>query len=605
MGTNSIQAKVADGWKLLETRKKQLESAQEQTKAVQAEYSKIQKEKGNAEQLDAKLAQKVMILSNFNVKAEPKEPNKVEDPGSAPNIPAEASEKEKGIINNEFEQKKADFKQYQEDVKQYEKDLKEFKKYEALKDEIEKESPEIKGQLDTLMKAAQAKEDELKQAKNGETELQREFDFSWDNYQELQKELETAKFDVTLNKQGDNLTSVAKENINKTSIDGKEADVKAVYDGIVAGDTENKVDNTKKHYTTMKVGDKHTYNKDQIAKMGADVNLTDDFGEDFGTQMNNLLEDAVKEKPDQKPEGTEVDSGDKPAKPDQKPVKSKDKIIFPRGIQWQGTEGNKLSDFGLTDNGDGTYKASTGKTYTAAEVNKYFREIEDSSGNNYSKYLDKAEKLGIKYDGLSPKELKETVKAAEKGLKAKEKRSKVVDKYAHEINEYGININGRSANDIKALVKAAKAKAIETTNTSTKVEVQKAESAPKKDQPAVKAEAETKTDAKTRLKAIKEQQLANLSENERKKYDEIMADTDFFTGGQARADIYLTRVSAYQEGSRYKVTDPNGVQSSYTARLTNKGEKVFEQNGVFYEIGKDGFPDKSKTVKKEDIKPFS
>ena len=84
-----------------------------------------------------------------------------------------------------------------------------------------------------------------------------------------------------------------------------------------------------------------------------------------------------------------------------------------------------------------------------------------------------------------------------------------------------------------------------------------------------------------------------------------MADTDFFTGGQARADIYLTRVSAYQEGSRYKVTDPNGVQSSYTARLTNKGEKVFEQNGVFYEIGKDGFPDKSKTVKKDDIKPFS
>ena len=37
MGTNSIQAKVADGWKLLETRKKQLKSAQEQTKAVQAE----------------------------------------------------------------------------------------------------------------------------------------------------------------------------------------------------------------------------------------------------------------------------------------------------------------------------------------------------------------------------------------------------------------------------------------------------------------------------------------------------------------------------------------------------------------------------------------
>ena len=158
MGTNSIQAQVKDGWKLLETRKKQLKSAQEQTKAVQAEYSKIQKEQGKTEQLDAKLAQKVMILSNFNVKTEPKEPKKVEDPGSSPNIPADANEKAKGIINREFEQKKADFEKYQDAVKQYEKDLKEFKKYEALKAEIERESPEIKGQLDTLMKAAQTKE---------------------------------------------------------------------------------------------------------------------------------------------------------------------------------------------------------------------------------------------------------------------------------------------------------------------------------------------------------------------------------------------------------------------------------------------------------------
>lgn len=485
MGTNSIQAQVKDGWKLLETRKKQLESAQAQTKAVQAEYSKIQQEQGKTEKLDAKLAQKVMVLSNFNVKTEPKEPKKVDDPGSAPNIPADANEKEKGIIQREFDQKKADFEQYQKDVKQYEKDLKEFKKYEALKAEIEKESPEIKGQLDTLMKAAQTKEDELKKAQGEEAELQREVDFSWDNYQELQKELESAKFDVTLDKQGDNLTSVAKENINKASIDGKQADVKAVYDGIVEGDKENNVDSTKKHYTTMKVGDKHTYTKDQIAKMGADVNLADDFGEDFGTQMNSLLEDAVKEKPDQKPEGTEVNSGDNSANPDKKPVKTNGKIVLPRGIKWQGTEGNKLSDFGIKDNGDGTYTASTGKTYTASEVNKWFREVEDSSGNNYSKYLDKAEKLGIDYNQYSSsKDLKEAVKAEEKRLKA-------VDKYSDEIKQYSIETEGRTADQIKADVKAAKSKAKETTNTSTKVEVQKAKTAPKKDQPSVQAEAGT------------------------------------------------------------------------------------------------------------------
>ena len=595
MGTNSIQAQAKDGWKLLQTRQKQLESAKLQTKAVQDEYSKIQQEQGKTEKLDAKLAQKVMVLSNFNVKTEPKEPAKVEDPGNAPNIPADATEKEKGTIQREFDQKKADFEQYQKDVKQYEKDLKEFKKYEALKAEIEKESPEIKGQLDTLMKAAQTKEDELKKAQGQEAELQREVDFSWDNYQELQKELETAKFDVTLDEKGDTLTSVAKKNIDATSVDGKEADVKAVYNGIVEGDKENKVDNSKKHYTTMNVGDKHTYTKDQIAKMGADVDLADDFGEDFGTQMNALLDDAVKETPD---DGYgQIHAGDKQPKLDQKPVKANDEIVLPRGIKWQGTEGNKLSDFGITDNGDGTYTASTGKTYTASEVNKWFREVEDSSGNNYSKYLDKAEKLGIDYNQYSSsKDLKEAVKAEEKRLKA-------VDKYSDEIKQYSIETEGRTADQIKADVKAAKTKA--TATTSTKVEVQKAESAPKKDQPAVKAEAETKTDAKSKLKALKEQQLANLSENERKKYDEIMANTDFLTGGQMWADAYLTKISSYSEGDQPIFRTKDGINGQCTVRLTNSGDKVIEYNGSFYEIGKDGFPDKSKLVKKEDIKPLS
>lgn len=190
-------------------------------------------------------------------------------------------------------------------------------------------------------------------------------------------------------------------------------------------------------------------------------------------------------------------------------------------------------------------------------------------------------------------------------VKAEEKRLKAVDKYSDEIKQYNIETEGRTADQIKADVKAAKAKAKETTNTSTKVEVQKAESAPKKDQPAVKSEAETKTDAKSKLQALKEQQLANLSENERKKYDEIMADTDFFTGGQMWADDYLTKISSYSEGDKFRVRTKDGINGQCTVRLTKAGDKVIEYNGSFYEIGKNGFPDKSKTVKKEDIKPLS
>ncbi len=550
MGTNSIQAQAKDGWKLLQTRQKQLESAKLQTKAVQEEYSKIQQEQGKTEQLDAKLAQKVMVLSNFNVKTEPKEPAKVADPGNAPTIPADATEKEKGTIQREFDQKKADFEQYQKDVKQYEKDLKEFKKYEALKAEIEKESPEIKGQLDTLMKAAQTKEDELKKAQGEEAELQREVDFSWDNYQELQKELETAKFDVTLDEKGDTLTSVAKKNIDATNIDGKEADVKAVYNGIVEGDKANNVDNSKKHYTTMNVGDKHSYTADQIAKMGADVNLADDFGEDFGTQMNALLDDAVKETPD---EGYgQIQAGDKQPKLNQKPVKANDEIVLPRGIKWQGTEGNKLSDFGITDNGDGTYTSSTKKTYTAEEVNKWFREVEDSSGNNYSKYLDKAEKLGIDYNQYSSsKDLKEAVKAEEKRLKA-------VDKYSDEIKQYGIETEGRTADQIKADVKTAKAKA--TTTASTKVEVQKAESAPKKDQPAVKAETE-KTETKAEVKTT-----STPVSKEQANRDELVSE----------AQSYGIKTDGYEKYNKYI----NPMKDNHDLTIANTCAKEMKKKGI-------------------------
>ena len=84
-----------------------------------------------------------------------------------------------------------------------------------------------------------------------------------------------------------------------------------------------------------------------------------------------------------------------------------------------------------------------------------------------------------------------------------------------------------------------------------------------------------------------------------------MADTDFFTGGQQWADLYLTRVSAYSEGDKFRAQTKDGINGQCTVRLTKAGDKVIEYNGSFYEIGKDGFPDKSKTVKKEDIKPFS
>ena len=84
-----------------------------------------------------------------------------------------------------------------------------------------------------------------------------------------------------------------------------------------------------------------------------------------------------------------------------------------------------------------------------------------------------------------------------------------------------------------------------------------------------------------------------------------MANTDFLTGGQMWADSYLTKISSYSEGDQPIFRTKDGINGQCTVRLTNSGDKVIEYNGSFYEIGKDGFPDKSKLVKKEDIKPLS
>ena len=131
MGTNSVQTQLKDGWKLLETRKKQLESAQAQTKAVQDAYTKIQGEKQDAQQLDAKLAQQIMVLSNFNVKEAPKEvkeptaptkPKEVAAPGNPPKEPVA-----KGTTPEAKQEYATELNKYRSDKAAYDKKDAEYK----------------------------------------------------------------------------------------------------------------------------------------------------------------------------------------------------------------------------------------------------------------------------------------------------------------------------------------------------------------------------------------------------------------------------------------------------------------------------------------------
>jgi len=493
MGTNAVsqaQAKVQDGFVLLQKRKAMYESAQAQTTAVQEKFNEIQKSvtqtQNELKPLEQNIAQKIMMLSNFKVTEppkevkEPKDPAEVKEPkhmnepkwsdfendwgeGNTWSTESEAKAayqkeiKEYAVYSNKmvaYEEYQKDLKQYKEVDKpayeQYLKDLKEYSQYEALKADIEANAPDdVKAHLKELMAAAQAKEVELTGAKTEENQYKAEYDFSYTEYQQLQEDLKAAQFEVKLENSGDNLTKVAKNSLDNASIDGKAVDVKDVYKGIVAGDkkTTNDVGHDSNYYTHMAVGTSHKYGADDISAMGADLDLSDDFGAEMKTLLENAptakpktVEDSpVEKQPDVLANKSVPAKSTVTADPNHEYKAGKNgEITLPRGMDIRvgvnngsGEDGNgngvkasKLQDYGISyDEQSGMYMNSKGQKFTADEVNDYFRSIDGLS----QKYLDKAEEMGLDVDRIisgqsnPAKALKNAVKAQEKADKAQAK----------------------------------------------------------------------------------------------------------------------------------------------------------------------------------------
>mgnify|MGYP006928572130 CR=1 FL=1 len=478
---------------LLQQKQKKLESINQQKQAVQNALN-MENEKVAKAQVD--LGDKKISLSDAIVELQnhPFKGMKAPDAGDV-----------------KYEIKNDEGKSLGINQKQFDKDMAEFKKaeaeYKALEKNVDKTSKDLeisKEDLTKMMAEAEKVEKQL-------TETDADYEVTMGDIDALNKQIEeaakTETLDVTLTNDKNNNTLVEatvnqlKDLQQKGLVDKnldlenlKPEQLKNLSEAVVNADIKNgtvaegtALDGTSKDYTGMKAGDGRKYTVAQmqeIAKaLGTDATNDEASFEILNTKLSDLdvpnqilnpMVDLDKQ----------IDTTSAPAKAEDKAGKDKTEIVFPRGIKWQGTEGNKLSDFGITDNGDGTYTASTGKTYTASEVNKYFREVENSSGNNYSKYLDKAEELGIDYNQYSSsKDLKEAVKA-------EEKRQKAEAKYSDEIKQYGIDTKDMSADDIKAAVKTAKKEAKETEVKTKEVEIQKAESAPKMSQPAVQYEVE-------------------------------------------------------------------------------------------------------------------
>lgn len=590
MSTNSAitqaQKNANDGFVLLKKRKEMYESAKAQTDAVKDAFKQMQSSAASqgkkVENISDDLAQKIMILSNFTIREQPDEAKYQMDV-----INKTSGEKEGTTLNEKaFKEAEAEFKQYQALDKQ-------------IKEETKKLGIEEKD-LEALKKAANDKETELINKKGLADDAKENLDFSLKEYEKLQKDLEKAEFEVRLGKKEDNLTLVAGNSLNESSINGASADSMTVYKGIVAGDKANGANSSKQHYTHMQIGDSHKYNFDQVKAMGGEA-MDFDLSDDFVISSAGL--NALTEKLNQEDAKPDENQGAKPdTTPGAIPTQPKNPnehyhsggVTKARGIPYNDKKEDEDYGFKHDDKTGENYSlsdlqkrnaAGTGaripdlqvRTLTDAELNEAMRKAEDTVHPGYSKLLDKAEALGVDIDsvvksGMSGddayKAVKSAVKDAEKSIKA-------------------------VAKAVKAEVKAAKkeAKAAEKSKPQTK-----ANSEPDKVATQSKPEAE-KTEKKG--KPTTEEQLLKLSENERKTYEEILSKSN-----ENRAGFYLRGVSRMREGQKGTLS-LNGVSTNYTIRLTNDGDKVYQIGNEFFSLDNLGSIDLKKPVKKEDIKPMN
>lgn len=647
---------------LLQQKQKKLESINQQKQAVQEalnmENDKIAKAQVDLGDKKISLSEAIVALQNHPFKG-----MKAPDP-SAP----------------EYQIKKADGESFSEiDNAKFDKDMAEFKKaeaeYKALEAKVDKTTKDVElgdTAVKELTAIAQAKEEELK-AKGADYEV------TMGDIEDLNKQIDEAAkketLDVTLTKDKNNDTLVeatvnqlkalqqkglVDKNIDLNNL--KPEQLKNLSEAIVKSDIKNKIvdagtktDGTSKDYTKMTAGHGRVYSVADMQEMakalGADAE-NDEAG--FA-----ITSDDLKDLEAPKDDFVEIHAGDKPTVQNQKPEVDNGKIVLPRGVEYRvgsnlGKKADSLEDYGIVEKDGKYYRAKKdengsivpkdNKAFTADEVNKYFRGIEDYSGSNYSKYLDKAEKLGVNYEGLTPKELKKAVKAAEKEAKAEKKAKKQASVVA----------------DLKAYISAEKTETKKTT--SKKVEVQKAEAATKKDQPAVQYEiedAEVETKAKTKTasfntdgtyttkmgrtlsaqtveeyirmehemdaadydmpahdfedtpsiyRSFKNKQAEEAVLNVKTKTSTSTAFDDFLNGKgfedfNARSDaIANAKVTAhFRNGANVTGVTEDGIAYAGKQIISGSGTKAYLINGEYYALSSNGMPDLSKKLNKAEF----
>lgn len=613
---------------LLQQKQKKLESINQQKQAVQDALNKENDKIANA-QVDLgnkkiSLSEAIVALQNHPFKG-----MKAPDP----NAP-------------EYQIKKADDESFSEiDSAKFNKAMDEFKKaeaeYKALEAKVDKTTKDVElgdTAVKELTAIAQAKEEELK-AKDAAYEV------TMGDIEDLNKQIDeaakTATLDVTLS-DDKNSNTLVEATVNQLKVlqdQGlvgknikldklKPEQLKDLSAAIVKTDIKNNtvaastaLDGMSKEYTNMSPGKVREYSVADMQEMakalGADAE-NDEAG--FAITSDDLK--GLKAPED---DFVEILDGNKSTVRNQKQEIANGEIVLPRGIKWQGTEGNKLSDFGIKDNGDGTYTASTGKTYTASEVNKWFREVEDSSGNNYSKYLDKAEKLGIDYNQFSSsKELKEAVKAAEKEAKAekkaKEQASVVADlkasikvegqkaedatKKGQSAVKYEVEDEKEVSIDLNALLNSHKVNQAELKTIKAESELEKAEAdlQSSKDVDEYIVRKEVVEDKKEKLAdARKTFSELNSSSSTSTAVEDFINNDSFEEGAKADAIFSAGINIAFKHGASVSGATEDGTPFEGKQIISGSGTRAYLINGEYYASNSNGLPDLSKKLNKADF----
>lgn len=609
---------------LLQQKQKKLDSIKEQKQAVQDALNKENDKIANA-QVDLgnkkiSLSEAIVALQNHPFKG-----MKAPDAGDVKyEIKCDKEGKSLGIDQNKFDRDMAEFKKAEAE-------------YKALEAKVDKTTKDVKlgdTAVKELTAIAQAKEEELK-AKDAAYEV------TMGDIESLNKQIDEAAINVTLSDDKNNDTLVEEtvnqlKDLQKQGLVGKNIDLdnlnpkqlKNLSAAVVNTDIKKRtvaastaLDGMSKEYTNMSPGKVREYSVADMQEMakalGADAE-NDEAG--FAITSDDLK--GLKAPED---DFVEILDGNKSTVRNQKQEIANGGIVFPRGIKWQGTEGNKLSDFGITDNGDGTYKTETGKIYTASEVNKWFREVEDSSGNNYSKYLDKAEKLGIDYNQFSSsKELKEAVKAAEKEAKAAEKQAKAEKKakkqasVVADLNAYISAGKTESKKDTSPKVKDEKKGSIDLNALLNSHNVNKAELK------IIKAEGELdKAKADLRLSKDFDEYLVKqeVVEDKEKKLadarntrseltpssstftavDNFLNDNSFEEGENVDERFSAGINIAFRNGANVSGVTEDGTSFAGKQIISGSGTKAYLINGEYYGLSSDGLPDLSKKLNKAEF----